>query len=251
LIALVREVSPRMGACELTHVTRSAINLEAAKLEHDRYTRTLAQLGATVRYLPALADFPDSVFVEDTAVVLPEIAIATRPGVDSRQGEVPSCAAVLEQMRPVIRLSAPACLEGGDVLRVGRTIYAGLSSRSNPAGVSALRQALQPFGYVIQPLEVENCLHLKSACTFVPPHFIIANPAWVDVEAFREWTLIPVDDEEPFGANTLAIGALALVSASYPRTELRLRKAGIATRSLDISQLHKAEAGLSCLSIIA
>ena len=250
VIALLRELSPRLGECELTHVSRSPIDLDKARAEHTAYARTLELLGVRLEYLPSLPDGPDGVFVEDIALVLPEIVVITRPGANSRLCEVESVAHALGRHRPVIRLCAPNCLKGGDVLRIDRTLYVGASNRTNASGILALQEALLPHNYDVRVVTIQGCLHLKTACTFIPPCFILANPRWVNVNHFRGLAIIATDEKEPFAANTLTVGQTTLVSASYPRTEELLRSAKIATRALDISELHKAEAGLTCLSLL-
>jgi dimethylargininase len=180
--------------------------------------------------------------------VVPEVAVITRPGADSRRGEVESVAATLGGVGPVARVQAPATLEGGDVLRIGRRLYVGASARSNAEGVAQLAAALAPFGYEVRAVTMRDCLHLKSAATFIPPDTLLVNPAWVDPAEFRTAHVIEV--VEPFGANTLTVNGVTLVSADYPRTQHRLAGAGIVTRALEVSELHKAEAALTCLSLI-
>ena len=147
-------------------------------------------------------------------------------------------------------VEAPATLEGGDVLRVGRAFYVGASARTNAAGVAQLAAALAPFGYTVEALPLHDCLHLKSAVTFIPPATLLVNPAWVEAARLPEATRIEVAPGEPYGANTLTVGGVTLVSAAYPRTQERLEAAGIATRALEVGELHKAEAALTCLSLI-
>jgi dimethylargininase len=249
-LAFVRAVSPRLAHCELTHLARAAIDPACAQRQHRAYTEALRKLSCRLEWLPPLPEHADGVFVEDTAVVVPEVAVVTRPGVDSRRGETPSVAAALTAHVQVRQLAAPACLEGGDVLRIGRTLYVGISGRSNPQGVAQLTAALAPFGYAVQAVAMSGCLHLKSACSFIPPDRLLVNPAWVDPAAFGAPVQIAVDESEPYAANTLTVGGTTLVSAAYPLTRGRLEAAGVATRVLDVSELHKAEAALTCMSLL-
>lgn len=249
-VALVRDLSPRIAECALTHLARTPIDVERARSQHERYCAVLADLGARVEYLPPLADLADGVFVEDTAVVVDELAVATRPGAASRRAEVESTAAALAAYRPVRQLPEGAWLDGGDVLQAGRTIYVGRSSRTTEAGIGALAALLEPHGYEVEAVELDGCLHLKTACTFVPPRFLAVNPAWVDPARFRGLTPVVVDPEEPFGANTLTLGGVTLVGAAFPRTEARLRALGLVTRQVDLSELAKAEGALTCSSVI-
>jgi len=250
MLALVREVSPQLARCELTHLERKSIDAARASRQHRSYTQALQALGCTLEWLPALPDHPDSVFVEDTAVVLPEVAVVTRPGASSRRGETPSVALALERHRRVARITEPGCLDGGDVREIGRTLYVGISGRTNAAGIAQLAEVLAPHGYRVQGVAVNGCLHLKSAVTFIPPDVLLVNPDWVDPAAFGKLRVIAVEAREAYGANTLSIGGTTLVSAAYPATARRLEEAGVSTQQLDVSELHKAEGALTCMSLL-
>lgn len=250
MIALLREVSPSLAACELSFLTRAPIDVERARAQHAHYAAELTALGCSIEWLAPLAENADAVFVEDTAVVLPEVAVITRPGVASRRSEVESVAASLAGHRPLKRIVAPGSLEGGDVVRIGRNLYVGASGRSNAAGIEQLRAALAPLGYRVASVAMRDCLHLKSAVTFIPPDILLVNPAWVDPQVFDARTVVEVDDGEPFAANTLTVQGVTLMSAAFPRTEERLRAAGVTTRALDVSELQKAEAALTCMSLM-
>ena len=250
MIALLREVSPRLASCELSFLERAPIDVARAREQHARYAATLSELGLTVEWLEPLPGNADGVFVEDTAIVLPEVAVITRPGVESRRGEVESVAATLSRRRPLSRITAPGTLEGGDVVHIGRNLYVGASGRTNAAGIVQLAEALAPFGYRVSGVAMRDCLHLKSAATFIPPDILLVNPAWVDPALFEARVLVEVDPGEPFAANTLTAEGVTLINAAFPRTEERLRAQGIATRALDVSELQKAEAALTCMSLI-
>jgi dimethylargininase len=250
MIAFLREVSPTLATCELSFLERAPIDVERARAQHARYAAELTALGCSIEWLAALPGNPDAVFVEDTAVVLPEVAVITRPGVASRRNEVESVAMSLASYRPLRRIAAPGTLEGGDVVALGRNLYVGASARSNPAGIEQLQAALEPFGYRVRGVAMRGCLHLKSACTFIPPDILLVNPAWVDRQVFDARTLLEVDESEAFAANTLTVEGVTLLSAAFPRTEGRLREAGVTTRALDVSELQKAEAALTCMSLM-
>ncbi len=250
MIALLREVSPSLAACELSFLKRAPIDVERARAQHARYAAELAALGCGIEWLEPLPENADAVFVEDTAVVLPEVAVITRPGVASRRNEVESVAASLAGHRPLRRIVAPGSLEGGDVVRIGRNLYVGASGRSNTSGIEQLRAALAPFGYRVASVGMRDCLHLKSAATFIPPDILVVNPAWVDPLVFDARTVVEVEEGEPFAANTLTVQGVTLVSAAFPRTEEKLAKAGVTTRALDVSELQKAEAALTCMSLM-
>lgn len=250
MIALLREVSPRLAECELSFMNRAPIDVELARAQHARYAAALAGLGLSLEWLEPLPAHADGVFVEDTAVLLPEVAVITRPGIASRRDEVTSTAGGLTAHRKLARITAPGTLEGGDVLHIGRTLYVGESGRTNSAGVTQLAAAVAPFGYQVRAVSMRDCLHLKSAATFVPPDILVVNPAWVEPHAFDARTVVEVAEGEAFAANTLTVGGVTLLSAAFPETERRLQRAGVTTRALDVSELQKAEAALTCMSLV-
>jgi dimethylargininase len=250
MIAFVRAVSPRLAHCELSFLERAALDAARAQAQHAGYVAALGALGLEIEWLEPLPQNADGVFVEDTALVLPEVAVITRPGVESRRGETPSVAASLAAHRPLRSIVAPGTLEGGDIVVIGKRVYVGASARSNAEGIRQLETALAPFGYRVAGVAMRDCLHLKSAVTFIAPETLLTNPAWVDPQVFDTRTVIEVHPEEAFAANTLTSGGVTLLSAAFPRTAERLRLAGITTRALDVSELQKAEAALTCMSLI-
>ena len=250
IVALVREVSPQLARCELTHLGRVDIDVDRASAQHHAYCDVLRSLGARVEFIAPLPDAPDGVFVEDTAVVVDEVAVIARPGVASRAGETATTASALLPYRPLLRLSDVATLEGGDVMQFGRTLYVGRSGRTNQTSVDELGTLLAPWGYRVEGVDLDGCLHLKTACTFVPPHYLLANPAWVDARIFSGLTPVAVADDEPFAGNTLTLGGVTLVASQCPHTAARLRTHGVITREVDLSELAKAEGALTCSSVI-
>lgn len=248
--ALVHAVGDRLGECELTFVRRQRIDVDRARTQHSAYCAALRACGVDVRVLNVSPALADAVFLEDAAVVLDEVAIAAVMGAPSRRTEVDNLAPVLAELRPLVRLRPPATLEGGDVLRVGRTLWVGQSPRTNAQGVAALAQAVLAFGYEVVPVRVHGCLHLKTACTALDDDTLLVNPDWIDTAPFAGRRLVAVDRGEPFAANVLRLRADLLTSASYPRTLERLLAAGYGVRALDISELEKAEAGVTCLSLV-
>ena len=250
MIAFVRALSPRLERCELSFLERIKIDGERARRQHQGYVGVLEELGCEVHWLAPLPEHADGVFVEDTAVVVPQLTVITRPGAASRRDEVDSVATTLAAHAPVARVRAPGTLEGGDVLQIGRSFFVGNSARSNADGVAQLAAALAPLGYRVCAVPMQGCLHLKSAVTFIPPDVLLVNPQWVDPAAFGAGRVVTVDPREPFGANTLTLGGVTLVSADYPATQARLAAAGVNTRVLDVGELHKAEAALTCMSLI-
>jgi dimethylargininase len=248
--AIVRPPTAALAGCALTYLERRPIDVGRALEQHAAYVNALRDCGVTIDAMPPLPDLPDAVFVEDTAVVVDECAVITRPGIDSRRAEVDSIEAALAAHRPVIRITSPGTLEGGDVLRVGRTFFVGQTPRTNAEGTRQLREALGPHGYEVHPATPDGCLHLKSAVTWIGDETLLVNPAWVDVDLFARWQCVPVAPEEPFAANALPVGEVVHVAASAPATRRKLEALGFATVSLDVSEFEKAEAALTCLSIL-
>jgi dimethylargininase len=249
-MAITRDVSPSIDCCQLTHLAREAIDVGLARTQHRQYEACLAALGCQIQRLPPEPELPDAVFVEDTAVVLDELAIITRPGADSRRPETQAVAQALAPHRRLAYIEAPGTLDGGDVLRIGQTLWVGLSSRSNLAGIEQMRAWLAPLGYTVRGVPVDGCLHLKSAVTQVARNTLLINPAWVDAAAFGPMNLIEVDPAEPFAANALLMGESVVYPAGYPATRHRLEEEGIPVRLVDISELGKAEGGVTCCSLI-
>ncbi len=249
-VALTRAVSPAIVRCELTHLQRTPIDVDRARTQHEAYEHALVSLGCRVERLPMEADLPDSVFVEDTAVVVDELAVITRPGAPSRRAETASTKAALSRLRPVVEIDEPGTLDGGDVLRVGRRLWVGATSRSDPAGIAALREALAGHGYSVEPTPVGGCLHLKTAVSQVAEDTVLLNPAWVDRAAFSPLRCLEVDVREPYAANALLVGDAVVFPSAYPRTAEVLVKAGVRLVPVDVSELAKAEAGVTCCSII-
>lgn len=249
-IAITRAVSPGLADCELTYLPREEIDLARARSQHSRYAAALTASGCHVVALPEDPAFPDAVFVEDVAVVLDELAVLARPGAQSRRGEVAGVAQALAGYRQLRSIQEPGTLEGGDVLRVGRTIYVGISGRTNTPGVEQLDQLLAGLGYSVSPIEVHGCLHLKSAVTQIDDRVLLINPEWVDPADFASFELIEVDRQEPFAANALRVGSRLVFPSSFPRTRDRLEALGLAVTSIDVSELQKAEGGVTCCSLV-
>ena len=251
LTAITRAVSPSLGSCELTWLPRVAIDIEKAVAQHHSYEHALAEAGARLISLPALPNHPDAVFVEDPAIVLDEVAVLTSMGVASRRGEQESLATVLADFRPLIRMQLPAKLEGGDVMRVGRDLFVGLSDRTDAAGVTQLADQLRPYEYRVHAVELRNCLHLKSACTYIGDGCILANREWFDVAAVRgPWRFVDVAPDEPGAANALRAGNTVLIPDAFPKTAEILRCEGFQVRPLILSELLKAESGVTCSSLL-
>jgi dimethylargininase len=250
LTAITRAVSPAIHQCEIGFIEREEIDLAKANEQHDRYEALLAELGAKVVSLPAEPDYPDSVFVEDPALVLDEVAIMTRMGAASRRGESESLARAVEAYRPLRWLREPATLEGGDVMRIGRTLFVGVSHRTNRAGIEQLAEEIGPMGYSVVPVEVRGALHLKTACCSLGNGAILANRAWLDCEPFAQFRIVEVAAGEERAANALTVGDAVIIPACFPATAEVLAREGLRVRPLDVSELMKAEAGVTCCSLL-
>lgn len=249
-LAVTREVSPRLNECEITHIERTPIDVERARAQHRGYVDTLKQLGCDVLELPAQADLPDSVFVEDTAFILPETAVITRPGADSRKPETESIVQALSPLTRLLFLREPATLDGGDVLVVGKQIYVGLSTRSNDEAIRQLQELLGGYGYTVSGVPLRDCLHLKSAVTRVDNRTLLINKNWVDTAIFANYHLIEIDPSEPNAANCLPIGDAVIFPAAFPKTRSRLEERGYKILPVEVDELAKAEGAVTCCSLI-
>jgi len=245
LFAVTRAVPSTINDCELTHVVRRPIDLAKARAQHAAYEAALEAAGCTLLRLPALDDRPDSVFVEDAAVVTDELAVMARPGAASRRAETASVAEVMRAYRDVVEIAEPGTLDGGDVLQLGETIVIGLSGRTNAEGARQLREFLEAYGYVVKTAEITRCLHLKSAATCAGAGRVLINPDWID-RALFDGDVIEVDPAEPYAANALLAGDTLLCSSAFPRTNAKLG----AVTEIDMSELAKAEGALTCCSIL-
>lgn len=248
MLAIIREVPPSITDAEVTHVDRVPIDYDVAVAQHAQLARALADLGCDVHALEADPNHPDCVFIEDTAVVLDEVAIITRPGAESRRGERFPVARLLASLRPLALIEPEATLDGGDVLVIGKTIYVGQSTRTNEAAVHQLRVLTMPFQYEVVPVPVHGALHLKTAVTQVADDTLLINPEWVDVQHFRAYTLIECVEE--FGANALRIGQSVIYPNELPRTRDKLVAAGIDVRGVDAGELAKVEGGVTCCALL-
>ncbi len=249
LTAITHKVSPRINECELTFLERTPIDVAVAARQHEDYCKTLADLGVAVISLEGNED-PDCVFVEDTAVVVDELAVICRPGAESRRGETDLIEKELSKYRETYRIKLPATIDGGDVLCIGRKIFVGLSSRTNREGFAELASALSPFGYEVVPVETKGSLHLKSACTRVNDETMIVNPTWLDTDLLKGFRLIFTALDEERSANVLRIGDTVCVQTGFPKAAEAIEALGEKVRFIDTSELGKAEAGLTCSSIV-
>ncbi|MHB0972273.1 MAG: dimethylarginine dimethylaminohydrolase family protein [Thermoanaerobaculia bacterium] len=252
-MAITRRVSRSIPDCQLTHLDRSPIDYATAVRQHEAYEHALAELGYRVLSLPAIDALPDAVFVEDTAIVLDEIAVICRPGAPARQPETPSIVEVLLPWRELAAIEAPGTVDGGDLLRIGRTIWAGRSTRTNAEGVAQLRAILAPRGYAVHEVAIARALHLKSAITLIrdgDEPAVLFNPAWIDPSFAGPVERFEVDPTEPAAGNALLLGDALIYPESFVRTRERLEARGFTIHPVPASELAKAEGGVTCCSLV-
>jgi dimethylargininase len=252
--AFTRAVSPRLAECELTHLQRQPISAETAADQHARYEQAIAEAGYEIVRLPPLDEHPDGVFVEDTAIILGGHAVITRPGAPSRVAETGSTAEGLSPCFEVHRIEN-GHVDGGDVLTIGKRIYVGLSSRTDAAGVAALRAIASGLGFEVHDAALRQCLHLKTGATFAGPDstgtpLLLFDPGSVDPAQFAGVEPIAVSEGEPAAANCVRAGNRLILPLGNPRTADRLRDRGFTIVEVDVSELQKAEAGVTCMSLI-
>jgi len=239
-----------LANCELTHLPRQPFDLGLAAQQHRGYVDALAATGIQMSVLPEDPALPDAMFVEDTAIILNELIIVCRPGCASREPEVEKILPVLTSLGNLIKIQPPGTLDGGDVLVVDKTLFVGRSGRTNSEGLRQLEAATRAFGYRVVPVTIRGCLHLKTAVTCVAPGLLLANSHWVDLTPFAGFELLATPQSEPWSANTLPVNEVVLTLASSPRTIDLLQSKRLNIRPVDISELQKAEAGLTCLSLL-
>jgi dimethylargininase len=248
---LTRAISARYADC-VREETSARIDVELARAQQEAYVTALRAVGVRVDMLPSDDDSPDACFIEDTAVITGAHAIATRPGADSRRAEVPPVADALARLLEVHRMDGPATLDGGDVLRIDTRLFVGLSTRTNRAGVDALARVAVLDGLEVTPIPVRGGLHLKSACTLASASVLLYDPRVLDdtdLALLRAPGVELVRVSEPAGANVLVLGDAVLVSMAAPETAEMLRARGLDVRVLDVSEIHKGDGALTCLSL--
>ncbi|MCU1294590.1 MAG: Dimethylargininase [Bryobacterales bacterium] len=250
LIAITRPVSSSINNCELSFHERVPIDIAKAAAQHKAYQDCLAELDVNIVSLPAEPDLPDAVFVEDPAVVVDEVAVISIMGAASRRPEAITLSDTLSRYRPITSLIEPATLDGGDVLRVDRSVFVGLTQRTNREGFNQLRDVLGGYGYEVRAIEVKGCLHLKSACSYIGRNTILVNRSWIDTEPLRGFELLDVSNDEPAAANALLIQNIVVIPTSFPKTRALLEERGFRVKTVDVSELQKAEAGVTCCSLI-
>lgn len=249
-IALTRKPSPLLQGGERTHIGRDPIDYSRAVSQHDVYRGTLAVCGLDVHRLDDAEAFPDGVFIEDTAVVVDEVAVITRPGAESRRPEVGGIELALRTYRVTERVSAPATVDGGDVVVVGTTILVGRSTRTNEDGIRAVTSITRRFGYRVVAVRMRGCLHLKSGCTALPDGRLLVNRDWIDIRDLAEFDLVDVPSDESWGGDVAIANDTVIAARAFPKTTAILEREGFVVRGVDVSEFAKAEGGVTCMSVI-
>ena len=222
---------------------------ERVLIQHRAYVAALRSIGLNIIGLEPLPDYPDAHFVEDTAVVTPAVAIITYPGAPSRRGEEKSVAKALLQHRQLEYIQAPATVDGGDVLMIGKHFFIGISERTNPQGAEQLGRVLEKYGNTWATIQVGAGLHLKSGVNYVGGNTILVTQDFANHRAFNGFNKIIVDPKEAYSANTLWINDHLLMPRGFPGTKTQLRSLGLSIIELDVSEMQKMDGGLTCLSI--
>ncbi len=233
----------------LTTVQGGAPDYALMMTQHDAYVDTLKKLGLQVEVLEPLGEFPDAYFVEDAAIVIPEMAILTRPGAKPRRGEAAAMEPVLAKYRPLARIEAPGKLDGGDVLIVGKHALIGISERSNPEGAEQLGEILEDHGYTWCAVPVAEGLHFKSSVNWVGGKNLLVTEDFVGMEELEDFHQILVEPEETYAANVLWVNGTLIVPAGYPMTRNKLASLKLPMVELDTSEARLMDGGLTCMSL--
>lgn len=247
--AFTRAVSRRLAECQLTHLKRVPIDAAKAASQHAAYEGALTKAGFEVVRLPDLPQSPDAVFVEDTAILLDAHAVITRPGAVSRADETASTAAGLTDLFELHRIDR-GFLDGGDVLRIGKRLYVGRSTRTNLEGIAALAELTQALGFEVVEAQLRDCLHLKTSATFVGDGVLLYDERCVDPAQFTGVEALAVSQDEPAAANCVRAGEHVIMPAGNAETLAILRDRGFSVIEVDVSELQKAESGVTCMSLI-
>ncbi|HWM84617.1 MAG TPA: arginine deiminase family protein [Kofleriaceae bacterium] len=250
--AIVRSVPASFARALCAAPPDPPIDVDRARAQHAAYVAALAATGADIVIVASDEDCPDCCFVEDVAVLIGDAALVTRPGAPSRRAETDPVAAVLAGRALLLRMEAPATLDGGDCLRLGRTFYVGLSARSNRAGIESLAAAAAPRGFTVVPLDMPpGVLHLKSVCSPLTDDTLLIAENTLAPRAFAGARALIAPASETHASNAVATGDTVLVAAGAPVTRALVEATGLRTVEVDTSELRKADGALTCLSIVS
>jgi dimethylargininase len=247
-IAIVRMPAPTLA----DGLSRSGLGRPNYSLfleQHLSYTAVLRTLGLEIIKLPSLAEFPDAHFVEDVAVITPEVAVITRPGAEERRGEIEHIRDVLAEHRPLAAIEEPGTLDGGDVLQIDRTVYIGQSERTNEEGARQLAEILDGYGYETHIVPLAEGLHLKSSVNYIGHDTLLVTKEWADHPLFEKFAKIVVAPDETYAANSLLVMDRVLTPMGFPETQARMREAGFELLEISASEMEKVDGGMTCMSL--
>ena len=234
----------------LTQAGLGAPDYHKAVYQHNEYIKALKECGLDVFILPADENFPDSTFVEDTALLTPEVAIITNPGAASRKGETNEIRKVIESFyKKVKTIQEPGTIEAGDIMMVGSFFYVGLSRRTNVEGARQLIEILRLYGMDGQTVDLKEFLHLKSGLSYLEENRLLISGELLQMEIFKKFEQLRLPKCESYAANSLWINDKVLIPAGYPGTLAKIQESGYKTKVLDVSEFRKLDGGLSCLSL--
>jgi dimethylargininase len=234
----------------LTSANLGIPDYEKAVEQHVAYTEALKKADLQVRVLPASEEYPDSTFIEDTALLTPDCAIITNPGAPSRQGEVHGIKSILgEYFREMVAIKPPGTVDGGDILTVGKHCYVGLSKRTNEYGANQVIEILNHYDFTGSIIKLENMLHLKTGVAYLENNNLVACGELLRHKDFQKFNLVKISEDESYAANCVWINDLVLIPSGFPKAKNSIEMAGFETFELDVSEFQKLDGGLSCLSL--
>jgi dimethylargininase len=247
--AIVR-TPPKSLVKGITTASLGSPDHDLALEQHREYISALESCGLSVKVMPADERYPDSMFIEDTALLMPRCAIATHPGAASRQGEVTAVAQELGNYYDQVKtIQAPGTVDAGDIMMVGDHCYVGLSERTNRVGASQMIELLQTYGYTGSMVPISESLHLKSSVSYLENNQLVVTGELCDKVDFADFEQLQIESTESYAANCVWINNQVLVAAGFPESCDRIRALGLAVIELDVSEFQKLDGGLSCLSL--
>ena len=223
---------------------------DLAVKQHLQYMKALMSCGLKITILDPDNDYPDSTFVEDTALLTPKCAIITNPGAPSRKGEVKEIATLLSGHFEIIEsINSPGTVDAGDIMMVGSHYYIGLSDRTNKEGAKQIIEILEKYGMTGSVVPLNNLLHLKTGISYLENNTFLAGEEFIDNQEFKDFNIIPVEDDESYAANSIWVNERVIMPAGYPKTQQKLEQAGYEILPVNTSEFKKIDGGVSCLSL--
>jgi dimethylargininase len=245
--ALVREPGDLYKNCITSHPQSTSININIVRKHHVEYCNTLEELGLELIKLPRLNEYPDSCFIEDTAIIHNGRAFITRMGAVERRGEVNSVESVLTEFTEVKKAVEPAIIEGGDVIHLKNQLVSGITQRSNQEGISQMSKFLE---VKVLPCIDPGIVHLKSYVTYLGKNTLIITKKYANLSIFDKFEKIIVDTQEEYAANTLTINETVIMAEGYENAQMKVKEAGFDILTLKTTEFQKCEGALTCLSLL-